>query len=397
MLTLGLCASFALASCGRNDGQTATGQAPAVKAVCATEPPRAQGQEYTFMARPYRTSELSFRVNGPVLQFDTYAGNYYPQGSLIAEIDPRDFQLEYDRTQAVYNRAKAEYDRIEALYAKNNVSASTYEKAKAEYAIARTGFNTARNELNDTQLTAPFNGYIGQTYIERFQDVRAGQPVVSLIDIDRLRIEVYVTQQTALAARHMQTVEVRFDADPGRSYRAEIADISKGTTSNNLSYLLTALLPNPDHRLLAGMAGKVLLPADTDSRPQGTCVPQSTLCHRPSTGDYVWVVDPHTHQARIRRVKTGERLPDGQVCITQGLNTGETVITAGQRFLSDGTTVSTAPETAARPLARRTENGTKQHAKNDEQCFFSINQSRLRRRPCPQAHENPRRKTLADY
>ena len=75
--------------------------------------------------------------------------------------------------EAQYNQAKAEYERIEVLYRKNNVSASTFEKAKAEYISAKTAYETAMNELNDTRLVAPFDGYVGEVYIEEFQDVKA--------------------------------------------------------------------------------------------------------------------------------------------------------------------------------------------------------------------------------
>ena len=43
-------------------------------------------KEFSFIAQPFRTSELSFRVGGPTDRFDVYAGNRYKQGSIIAEI-----------------------------------------------------------------------------------------------------------------------------------------------------------------------------------------------------------------------------------------------------------------------------------------------------------------------
>lgn len=113
------------------------------------------------MRNPFRTSELSFRVGGPISNFEVYAGNYYRKGEVIATIDDRDFLIRKEQTQAVYDQAKAEFERIGALYEKNNISASTYEKTKAEYTSAKTAFQTAANELNDTRLVAPFDGYVG--------------------------------------------------------------------------------------------------------------------------------------------------------------------------------------------------------------------------------------------
>ena len=52
------------------------------------------------------------------------------------------------------------------LYEKDNLSASAYEKARADYTSAKTAFETATNELDDTRLIAPFDGYVGEVYIE---------------------------------------------------------------------------------------------------------------------------------------------------------------------------------------------------------------------------------------
>ena len=226
------------------------------------------------------------------------------------------------------------------MYEKNNVSASTYEKAKADYTTAKAAFDTASYELEDTRLIAPFNGYVGEVYIEKFQDVKATQPVISFIDIDRLRMEIYVTQDIAFASHPGDTVQIRFDARPDKIYKAGIMEISKGTTRNNLSYLLTAILPNEKGELLAGMSGKAIFDVSRVTNPVGVSIPQTALCHRPSEGDYVWVVNTDTHQVNRRQVKKGNLLPNGYIIIIEGLQDNETVATSGLRFLSDGMKVT---------------------------------------------------------
>ena len=60
-------------------------------------------KEFSFIAKPFRTSELSFRVGGPISNFEVYAGNYYRKGEVIATIDDRDFLIRKEQTQAVYD------------------------------------------------------------------------------------------------------------------------------------------------------------------------------------------------------------------------------------------------------------------------------------------------------
>ena len=198
-----------------------------VKVARATSAANGERKEFPFIARPFRTSELSFRVSGPIDRFEVYAGNYYKRDNIIAEIDPRDFHLRVENAEAVYRRAEADYKRIEALYKKDNVSAANYEQARAAWIAAKTAYNTALNELGDTQLRAPFDGYVGEVFIEKFQDVRAAQPVVTLVDISKLRIEVYVTQDIAMRAGELKSVSLAFDHKPNQVFRADVVECAR--------------------------------------------------------------------------------------------------------------------------------------------------------------------------
>lgn len=320
-----------------------------VKTAQATAATATQRKEFPFIAKPLRTSELSFRVSGPIDRFDVYAGNFYNRGNIIAEIDPRDFRLRRERTEAIYRQAKAEYERIEMLYQKNNISASTYEKVRAEYISAKTAFDTAENELNDTKLLAPFDGYVGEVYIEKFQDVKASQRIVSLVDIGKLKIEVYVTQDVVMLASGLKKIDLSFDSEPNKVYVADVVEYSRSTTPNNLSYLLTAILPNPGGKLPAGLSGKVFF--DVSNATGGSVlIPQTALCHQSTQGDYVWIVDPATRKVSRRSVVPGKLQPGGMSSILQGVSPGETVAVSGLRFLSEGAVVEPDDQPHVQPV-----------------------------------------------
>lgn len=297
--------------------------------------------EYSFISKPFKETDLSFRVGGPIDRFEVYAGNHYKRGNIIAEIDPRDFRIRKERAEAIYQQARAEFERIQTLYEKNNISASNYEKARAEYTSAKTAYEVATNELNDTRLVAPFDGYAGEVYIEKFQDVKATQPIISFMDISQLKIEAYVTQDIAFNAQNLAEVKLRFDAQPDTLYSAKVVELSRSTTRNNLSYLLTALLPNSNYNLLAGMSGKVFFDLSSSQKTPAVIIPQAALCHRPTEGDYVWVVNPPSQKAEKRNITLGNLLPNGKVSVIDGLQPNETIAVSGLRFLSDGMNIET--------------------------------------------------------
>lgn len=306
-----------------------------VKVAEATQPKAETRKEFSFIAKPFRSSELSFRVGGPIDNFDLYVGTFYEKGKTIAEVDARDFSVRRERAEAVYNQAKSEFERIKLLYEKDNISASSYEKASADFTTAKTNFETAVNELTDTRLTAPFNGYVEQVYIEKHQSVRAAEPVISFVDIDKLKIEVYVSQDIAFNSQNIKSVSLTFDAMPEQVYSADVVEISKSTTRNNLSYMLTALLPNKDRKLLSGMSGKVFFELTPNTVVADLVVPMTAVCHRPTEGDYVWVVDEASQKVSMRRVKCGDLQQNGMIAVKQGIEPGETIAVSGLRFLSD--------------------------------------------------------------
>lgn len=327
-----------MVSCNGSKNQQTT-QPTIVHVAVATNTGTDTTKEFSFISKPFRSSELSFRVGGPIDRFDLYAGNYYRQGDIIAEIDSRDFRIRKERAEGIYKQTKAEYERIKILYEKNNISASLYEKAHADYIAAKATFDAATNELNDTKLIAPFNGYVGEVLIEKYQDVKATQPVITLVDIDQLKIEAYVSQEIAIGAKGITHATVRFDAIPERSFEAKVVETSKSATKNNLSYLLTAILPNPERELLAGMSGKISFGVKGSSAK--LTIPQSAVCHNPTDGDFVWVVNTQTQQVSKRKIGVGAILPNALIAVNSGLQADEVVAVSSLRFLSEGMPVTT--------------------------------------------------------
>lgn len=168
------------------------------------------------------------------------SGQFFRKGELIAAIDDRDFKVRKEKAEAVYHQAETEFKRVATLYAKENISASTYEKAKADCAIA--GLLMRRLQcVGDTRLLAPFDGYVQEVNIERYQDVRASQSVVSFIDLSRLKIETYIPENMAVALQRQPDglfgykLKFRFDALGDKVYVTDDVQVSKTTTTNNLS------------------------------------------------------------------------------------------------------------------------------------------------------------------
>lgn len=211
-------AGMCLCACSRTPQEQTS--FPRVKVVHAEVMEAPSSRCYTFISQPYRLSELSFRVGGPVHAFDVQQGQFFRKGQLIAAIDERDFVIQKQRTEALYRQAEVDYARISSLYAKDNISGMNYEQAKANYERTKADYEAAVNAWEDSRLYAPFDGYVQQAHIERYQDVKPSVPVVTFIDLSRIKVEAYVPEDMALQMRQKDSVAcvVRFNALPDREF-----------------------------------------------------------------------------------------------------------------------------------------------------------------------------------
>ena len=211
-------AGMCLCACSRTPQEQTS--FPRVKVVHAEVMEAPSLRCYTFISQPYRLSELSFRVGGLVHAFDVQQGQFFRKGQLIAAIDERDFVFQKQRTEALYRQAEVDYARISSLYAKDNISGMNYEQAKANYERTKADYEAAVNAWEDSRLYAPFDGYVQQAHIERYQDVKPSVPVVTFIDLSRIKVEAYVPEDMALQMRQKDSVAcvVRFNALPDREF-----------------------------------------------------------------------------------------------------------------------------------------------------------------------------------
>lgn len=330
-----------LASCA---GQAAgdVSQAMAVKTAAACRHTAGRNVAYQFITRPYSESELSFRVGGPLSDFDIVPGRYFSEGSVLMELDTRDFEIEYGRTEALYSQALSEYGRCSTLYARNSISASVFDKAAADLAVAESNFRTASNNLRDTKVYAPYDGYVQQVYAEPYDEVRPGQRVLSFIRISRLKAQAYVSEEVAArlfacGMKDMGMFVLRFDNMPSETFCPVSAELSRTTVDNNMSYLLTLVIDNAGGTLPGGMGGtlSISLPQQ-DGSEDLLCIPQPALCHNREDGDYVWSI---SSSRAVKKKVTLEGVGSGSAFISAGLAEGDTVAVTGTNLLYEGALV----------------------------------------------------------
>lgn len=282
-------------------------------------------------------ADLAFRVAGPILRVPVEAGRFVRKGDVVAEIDPRDYRIQLQATEAQYNQIKAEAERVIELYKRKSVPVNDYDKAVAGLQQITSKYEAHRNALNDTRLVAPFDGYIQKKYFDANETVNAGMPVVSMINTGYFEIEIDIPSSDYIRQDRFRTFSCVADVLPEKVFPLELVNITKKANLNQLYRMRLRLEPDATAKLAAGMSVNVTILYAPEEAAL-VSVPLSAIFEEQGKSS-VWVYQSSEEKITKREVKIRQIQKDGKVIIAQGLEQGEMVVTAGVHRLKEGGTV----------------------------------------------------------
>lgn len=329
--------------------------APVLRPVRVHRVEAASGQErvaYAGVAKAGIESRLSFRVAGTLESAPARVGDRVQRGDVLARLDPTDFELSVERSEASLaqsraslRQAEADFDRTRALYENNNASKAELDaqRAAAESAVAQVeaaqkALAQARQQLAYTELASPMAGAIAAVNIEVNENVSAGQEVFRLAGESAPEVEIRVPEIAIAQIAPGQRAEVRFDALAGRTLEATVTEVGVAALGA-ATFLVTVRIDDREGAVRSGMAAEVSLwienPAVTSL---GAVYIPLLAVGEDREGRFVFILEAgEGPAAKVRRrpVEVGE-LGEQGLAVTAGLEVGEQVVTAGVRRLVDG-------------------------------------------------------------
>ncbi len=333
-----------------------------VRAVKAGDVGELQRRGFPGRAQATQEIDLAFRVGGPLIARAVNVGDPVKQGDVVAQIDPRDFQVNLRNVKAQLAEAEAALERAAGDYRRQLNIFKTDPGATSETAVdrAREGrdraaanvdslkasVTTAQDQLDDTSLQAPFDGTVVATYVEIFQNVRQKQPIVRILDTSHIEMVVNIPENLISLAPLVHTVLLRFDAFPGREFEGRISEVGTEASQTTRTFPVTVIMEQPeDVKILPGMAGTARSGETNmtdEQQRRGLGIPVGAVFTPDTeTQSYVWVIEPTEGDLGVlkkRPVKTGDMTRHG-VLISDGLSAGEWLVTAGVHSVREGQTV----------------------------------------------------------
>ena len=269
-------------------------------------------------------------------------GESVSKGQLLARLDPTDFQLNVNKAKAQYVKAEADYDRFQILYEKDAIPMADLDLRRAQKDVAESQLDEAKKNLAYTYLRAPFNGVIGNRYVDNFMDVRAQESIIELNNVKDIEIIINVSENLirGINAGIKASAFAIFENAPGVKYPLARKEISNRADQVTQTFKVTLQMPQPEKfNVLPGMTCEVIIQTESvqDEGVKFTAtVPAISVQSNPDGSTYVWIIDKNDMAVSKRSVKIGELSGSENINIVNGLNGGELIAIAGIKKLEEG-------------------------------------------------------------
>ena len=338
-----------VAGCRRGEPAPETEAVVPVEVLAVTTVSRDETTAVTGVLEAYRAVDVISEVAAETRRIHHDVGDRVAAGDLLASLDRDVAREDLARAEATRLAAAArreiacnDFQRDSTLFATSDISTATFDNSRLQYRAAAAELKSAdanlalaRRQLDETDIRAPFAGYVSRRFCELGAYLSPGQRVFRLVDIDSLRLNLGVSQRDVPRLAAGAPVAVRCDALPGEVFRGRIRSISPEADPATRTFRVEVTLANPPgHPLRDGLVVNATLVLD--SRRDVISIPREAVLYRGGEG-YVYVVTDG--RAERRTVGVGP-LIDGEVVILRGLADGDRVVVVGQHNLRPGAPVA---------------------------------------------------------
>lgn len=333
---------------------------------------------YTADIIPNQVVNVFSRVDGYIAKIHVDKGDFVRANQLLVEIDHTDYlhavnqakanlaaaKAKVAQQEAAVRNAKLTLDRMRALIKDQFISQQDLDNAEVNYdgALAareslqaqvkqmEVALAQAETNLAYSYIRAPFAGYVAERNLDAGAYVTGAtaststmsRGILSLHDIDTVRILIEVVEKDIPLIKIGQKAEVRAEAYPDRIFEGTVTRIVQALNRATRTMTVEIDLPNPDRQLKGGMFARV--DALVGTHQQAIQIPIDAVS-RLEDVQYVYIV----RDGKAQRVNVDIGLRDGnRVEITSGLTGNEQVIVSGKDLVHDGTPVQVQPLDAAK-------------------------------------------------
>ncbi len=320
--------------------------AAAPQTVSATQ---AQFQDWQPLQRAVGTLRATQGVDiapeqpGIIETLPFLSGQDVAAGTLLMTMRLNDANSRLAQLQAMQELADITYQRDLRQFREKIVSQATVDADLANLKSARAQVEAQKALIETKSIRAPFAGRLGIRQVDVGQYLNPGTPIVTLQALDPIYLDFFLPQQTLSRLAVGEVLRARVDVLPDQVFPGKITAINAKVEIGSRNVQIRATLANTGLKLLPGMYAT--LEIETDKPQRLLTLPQSAIAFN-AYGSTVFVLEDAGKDdkgkpklvAQQTFVTTGPSRGD-QIAVLSGIKEGQTVVTAGQIKLRNGTAV----------------------------------------------------------
>jgi membrane fusion protein, multidrug efflux system len=288
--------------------------------------------EYTATLQANEEIHMAPASPGRVETIPVEVGMKVSAGSLLASMDRT--QLQNAETQLM--NLENDFRRFDTLQKAGSLARQQYDQLKTQLDVARTNVDFLRRNV---KLVAPFSGVISGKYYEAGEmysgvpNTTAGKAaVVSLVQIDRLKIVVPVSERYFPQIRMGMTAKVACDIYPDKTYTGKVVMIHPTIDPGSRTFSVEMTLANPGGLLRPGMFSRVSFDLE---KVEAMLLPAISVLKMQGSNDrYIFIAQDG--KAKRIAVTMGKRYDDLVEVFADELKKDDLVVVNGQARLLDG-------------------------------------------------------------
>jgi RND family efflux transporter MFP subunit len=224
---------------------------------------------------------------------------------------------------------------LESKQASYDLSLQNAKNLRASIQASEASMKLADRQLRDTEIRAPFDGYVEKRLVNLGELVKMQMPVMSIVRVDPLKVIAEIPEKMAPWIKEGQPVQLHVDAYPDRTFIGKVSRISPAVNTATRAFPFEALVPNQDAVLKPGTFARVHI--ESGKTDNVLTLPYATMQYRYGV-NRVFLLDGDKLTAH--ELKVGERLGD-RIEIISGVKAGDRVAATDIEKLTDGQKVST--------------------------------------------------------
>lgn len=285
-----------------------------------------------------RGVDVAAEVAGVVKEIRFKSGDTVNQGDLLVQLDDAAEQAELPGLRARARQAEQNLERARRMLEQGLGPEETLDTAQSEFDQARSTLRAREVSVQKKSIRAPFAGRLGIRQVNVGEYLQPGTSIVTLQSMNPLYVNFTLPQQQLGRIETGQEMDLISDAF-SETFTGRITAISPRIDASSRNFAVQGEVANAKERLRPGMFVEMLIRTGTPG--EFVTVPRTAVSYS-LYGDSVYVVEAAEEGempiAAERFVRTGEERDD-RVAILEGVADGETVVTAGQLKLRDGSRI----------------------------------------------------------